>query len=100
MFLSYTSLGHLNCGESLLKRSPTGSRLVSIPWRPDWHQDMASCSERKLSPLAEQVANKDGLSPEWPTITTLSLPLRISRAWAEERRSCFVWKPLCLTQLW
>lgn len=38
-----------------------GSRLVSVPWRPDWHQDMASCSERKLSPLAEQAANKDGL---------------------------------------
>lgn len=61
MFLSYTSLGHLNCGEFLLKRSPTGSRLVSVPWRPAWHQDMASCSERKLSPLAKQVANKDGL---------------------------------------
>lgn len=61
LFLSYTSLGHLNCGEFLLKRSPTGSRLVSVPWRPDWHQDMASCSERKLSPLAEQAANKDGL---------------------------------------
>lgn len=43
IFLSYTSLGRLNCSGFLLKRSPVGSRLMNFPWRPDtgtrmWHR--------------------------------------------------------------
>lgn len=62
---------------------------------------MASCSEGKLSPLAKQVANKDrGCESRVAHCRCTKSPTADRQAHGQrEGRSCFVWKPSCLTPL-
>jgi hypothetical protein len=101
MFLSYTSLGRLNCSEFLLKRSPMGRGWWTFAGAQPLAQGVASWSERERSPLAKQVTSKGrGWVSRVTPVTALS-PTADRQAHGQRGgKSCFDWKPLCLAQLW